>query len=607
MALIDGGHHDGSALYVDNQAPDLGDKVALRARVAASAGVSGVHVRFVRDGEPHFVEAKLDAVTDEECWWQAEVELRNPVTNYRFLLRREYGGYSWLNGTGGHEHEVTDDEDFRITTFAPPPAWAQEAVVYEIFPDRFAASGTRRDLPGWAVPCDWYNSEVAERGRLAPTQVFGGDLPGIEAHLGYVQDLGPNVIYLTPFFRATSVHRYDAETFGSVDSLLGGDQALASLAAAAHKRGIRLLGDLTTNHSGSNHEWFKAAQARASAPERGFYYWEDGAPGYACWYDHPSLPKFNYASPLLWERLISGPGSVTARWLQPPYSLDGWRIDVANMTGRYGVDDFNPAIARAMRSAMAEANPEPLLIAEYGHDFTDEVRGDGWHGVMNYAGFTKPAWAWLAPADSSIMFLGQPVEIPRTSGKLVARNMAEFIGRVPWRVATHHFSLLGSHDTPRIRTVTGDAPAVRVGAALLFTFPGIPMVFSGDEIGLHGITGEGSRKPFPWDRTETWDRETLRTYKELIALRKSSAALRVGGFRWVYAGDDALVYLREAPADRVLVLLTRAPGGDITLDASRVGWSGEAENCYGDAVILAKNGKVTLPGDGPTAQIWRLR
>jgi alpha-glucosidase len=146
-----------------------------------------------------------------------------------------------------------------------------------------------------------------------------------------------------------------------------------------------------------------------------------------------------------------------------------------------------------------------------------------------------------------------------------------------------------------------------VGAALLFTFPGIPMVFSGDEIGLQGITGEGSRKPFPWDRTETWDRETLRTYKELIALRKSSAALRAGGFRWVYAGDDALVYLREAPDDRVLVLLTRAPGGDITLDASQVGWSGEAENCYGDAVILAKNGKVTLPGDGPTAQIWRLR
>jgi alpha-glucosidase len=606
MTLINGAHHDGSALYVDNQAPDLGDKVGLRARVLATVGVSNVYVRLLRDGEPQFVEAKPDGTANGECWWRAEVDLHNPVTSYRFLLRRERGGYSWLNGTGSHEHEVTDDEDFRLTTFAPPPAWAQEAVVYEIFPDRFATSRARRDLPSWAVPCDWYETAVAEHGKAASTQVFGGDLPGIEARLGYVQDLGPNVIYLTPFFPATSVHRYDAETFGAVDQLLGGDRALASLATAAHNRGIRLLGDLTTNHSGSNHEWFKAAQADPSAPERGFYYWKDDAPGYACWYGYPSLPKFNYRSQQLWERLISGPGSVTARWLKPPYSLDGWRIDVANMTGRYGLDDFNPGIARAMRSSMAAASPEPLLIAEYGHDFTHEVRGDGWHGVMNYAGFTKPAWAWLAPTDSSIMFLGQPVEIPRTSGRLIARNLAEFLGRVPWRVATHHFSLLCSHDTPRIRTVTGDAAAVRVGAALLFTFPGIPMVFSGDEIGLQGATGEGSRKPFPWDRTENWDRETLRTYKELIALRKSSAALRVGGLRWVYVGDDALVYMREAPSQRMLILLTRSPGHDIVVDATTVGCSGEAHNYFGGAALRVHNGKVMLPGDGPMAQIWEI-
>ena len=140
----------------------------------------------------------------------------------------------------------------------------------------------------------------------------------------------------------------------------------------------------------------------------------------------------------------------------------------------------------------------------------------------------------------------------------------------------------------------------------MFSFPGIPMVFSGDEIGLEGLTGEGSRKPFPWDRAGTWDRATFRAYKELIALRKSSMALRAGGFRWVYADEDALVFLRETADERVLVLLTRAPGNDIALDAGQLGWSGEAENCYGGAVIEAQNGKVTLPGDGPSAQIWRL-
>lgn len=606
MTLIDRAHHDGSSLYVDNQAPDLGDEVGVRARVPADAGVSNVYVRFVRDGEPHFIEAKPDGVANGECWWRADVKLRNPLTNYRFLLRREHGAYTWLNGTGAHQQEVADDEDFRLATFAPPPAWAREAVVYEIFPDRFAASGGRSELPGWAVPCDWHSTAVAEHGALAGRQVFGGDLPGIEARLGHVEDLGANVIYLTPFFRATSAHRYDAETFASVDPLLGGDEALASLAGAAHKRGIRLLGDLTTNHSGSNHEWFQAAQKDPSVPERDFYYWTGAPPGYACWYDHPSLPKFNYASRLLWERLVSGPSSVTARWLQAPYSLDGWRIDVANMTGRYGVDDFNLAIARAMRATMAEARPDPLLIAEYGHDFTHEVRGDGWHGVMNYAGFTKPAWAWLAPADSSIMFLGQPVEIPRTPGPLVAGTMAKFMARVPWRVATHHFSLLCSHDTPRIRTVTGNAATARVGAALLLTFPGIPMVFAGEEIGLEGFTGEGSRKPFPWDRDESWDRETFMTYKELIALRKSSAALRAGGFRWVHVGDDALVYLREAPGQRFLVLLTRAVTSDIVVDAVRLGCMAGSVNRFGGAELRLHNGRATLPGDGPMAQIWEI-
>ncbi|HET9061410.1 MAG TPA: glycoside hydrolase family 13 protein [Acidimicrobiales bacterium] len=606
MSLLERPHHDGSVLYVENQAPELGDVVSVRARVPAAAGVSEVHIRFLRDGEPCFVEAKPDGVANGECWWRADVELRNPFTNYRFLLRREHGAYSWLNGTGVHQHEVGDGEDFRLSTFAPPPAWAQKAVVYEIFPDRFASSGARRELPGWAVPCDWYATKVAEDGALTASQVFGGDLAGIEAHLGHVQDLGPNVIYLTPFFQATSAHRYDAETFGSVDPLLGGNEALASLAIAAQNRGIRLLGDLTTNHSGSNHEWFKAAQAGPSSPERDFYYWTDDPPGYACWYGHPSLPKFNYASPLLWDRLVRGPGSVAARWLQTPYGLDGWRVDVANMTGRYGADDFNLAIARAMRATMTEARPDPLLIAEYGHDFTHEVRGDGWHGVMNYAGFTKPAWAWLAPLDSSIMFLGQPVEVPRSPGALVARTMTEFMARVPWRVATHHFSLLCSHDTPRVRTVTGDAARARVGAALLFTFPGIPMVFSGDEIGLEGLTGEGSRTPFPWERPESWDRETLSTYKALIALRKSSSALSTGGFRWAHVADDALAYLREAPGQRLLVLLTRATGRDIVIDARHLGYTAGAANRFGGSELHVHNGKVTLPGDGPTAQIWEI-
>lgn len=606
MSLLQQAHHDGSALYVDNQAPALGEDVNLWARCPAGTGVTEVHVRAVEDGEPRFFAASVDRRDGTHTWWRAKVTAHSPVTGYRFLLRLSDGGYRWLNGTGPHRHDVTDDEDFRLTTYAPPPAWAQGAVVYEIFPDRFASSGAVRPLPEWAVKADWYQTEVADRGRLAGAQVFGGDLAGIEAHLDFIEQLGPNVVYLTPFFRATSAHRYDADTFDVVDPLLGGNEALASLSSAAHRRGMRLLGDLTTNHTGWRHEWFKAAQADPSGPEHGFYYWQEAEPGYVSWLGHAQLPKLNYRSRELWERLVSGGGSVTSRWLQAPYHLDGWRVDVANMTGRHRADDFNAEIARAMRATMAIAQPDALLVAEHGHDFTPELRGDGWHGAMNYAGFTKPLWSWMAPADNEFMYFGQPLDTPRKPGGQVARTMSEFMARVPWRVAAHHFNLLCSHDTARFRTVTGDRVVAAVGAALMFSFPGIPMVFSGDEIGLEGSNGESSRRPFPWDRPGTWDGATLATYKDLIALRKSSAALQRGGMRWAHTGDDALCYLRETAEETMLVLLTRAPGSDIVLNQEDLGWSGEAANRFGGAPLRASDGKVVLPGDGPMAQIWQL-
>jgi alpha-glucosidase len=584
----------------------LGDHVNVLARVPVSSGVSHVYVRALRDGEPHFVEASADRTTAAETWWRAKVAVDNPVTNYRFLLRLMGGGYRWLNGTGLHPYEVADDADFRLATFPPPPDWASRSVVYQIFPDRFAMSGPKRDLPPWAVPADWDEDSVAYHGQLTPAQVFGGDLAGIEAHLDYISDLGADVIYLTPFFPSESNHRYDATTFAAVDPILGGETALAALSAAAHNRGIRLLGDLTTNHTGSGHEWFLAAQADHSSPERSFYYWQEDPPGYASWLGHPRLPKLNYSSPALWDRLVRGPGSVTARWLRAPYHLDGWRIDVANMTGRYGAQDFNAEIARTMRSTMVEVQPEALLIAEHGHDFTPDVRGDGWHGVMNYAGFTKPAWTWLTRAGDRSLFFGQPVEIPRNPGELVLRTMSQFLARVPWRVAAHHFNLLCSHDTARIRTVSGDAAVVAVGAALLFTFPGIPMVFAGDEIGLEGVTGEDSRRPFPWGKRGTWDMGTLDVYGRLARLRRSAPALCEGGLRWVYEADDTLVYLRESPDQRILVLLNRAPSSDVVLEAGPLGWSGQAVNVFGGATINAHNGKVILPGDGPMAQIWEL-
>ena len=157
---------------------------------------------------------------------------REPVTRYRWLATGGDTGYAWLDGTGSHSHEVAGADDFAGTIGSGGPSWHLESVVYEIFPDRFATSGVTRDAPSWAVRRDWDELPTG-RGRATPYEWFGGDLPGIEAHLDHIEALGANVVYLTPFFPAGSTHRYDATTFDHVDPLLGGDEALAALVRAA--------------------------------------------------------------------------------------------------------------------------------------------------------------------------------------------------------------------------------------------------------------------------------------------------------------------------------------------------------------------------------------
>ncbi|WP_188078968.1 glycoside hydrolase family 13 protein [Actinotalea subterranea] len=604
MSRIDlGPHHDGSGLYVPAGTPALGDVVPVRVRVPASAGERGVHVRVVRDGEPMVTPARLDRSTPDERWYVAEVQVHNPVTSYRFLLD-EPGGYRWLNGRGLHARDVPDAADFRLTVHEPAPAWARDAVVYQVFPDRFARSrdAGRRDLPSWAERAVW-DDEPVGAGPSTPRQLYGGDLAGIEERLDHLVALGVDVLYLTPFFPARSNHRYDASSFDHVDPLLGGDEALASLSRALHARGMRLMGDLTTNHTGDGHEWFARAQADASSDEASFYHWTDDG-GYVGWLGHASLPKLDHGAPALAARMVDGPDSVIARWLREPYALDGWRIDVANMTGRYADVDRTHAVARTIRRTMRAVAPETLLISEHFHDATGDLVGDGWHGNMNYTGFTRPVWTWLIPRGADEAMFGLPVPRPRRPGPAMVATMRDFDSAVPWQVTSQQWNMLGSHDTPRIRTLLGAPGLVEAAVGLLMTYPGTPVLFAGDEIGATGRNGEHARVTMPWDRPERWDAGTLATYRTLIAVRRSSRALTHGGLRWVLVEDDAVAYLRETSDERVLVLVARAPWAGATLPGHLLA-GGRVETLHGPDLRADADG-LHLPGDGPGVGVWRL-
>ncbi|MBO0869080.1 MAG: DUF3459 domain-containing protein, partial [Micromonosporaceae bacterium] len=213
---------------------------------------------------------------------------------------------------------------------------------------------------------------------------------------------------------------------------------------------------------------------------------------------------------------------------------------------------------------------------------------------MNYAGFTRPLWSWLCSPESELTYPGMPVPFRRRDGAAVVSTMREFAARVSWRSRLHSWNLLSSHDTPRIRTITGDPALVEVGAGLLLTMPGTPMILAGDEIGIQGTNGEDGRRPMPWQRQSTWDARTLAAYRELVALRRANPALRTGGLRWAHVAADALAYWRETADARLLVLARRAPGAPVPLPEPV-----RATNLYGGAALSG-----ALPGDGPTFQVW---
>lgn len=612
MSLAANPHHDGSAAYLANEAPQLGERVSVRLRVPASFSATDVHVRSVSDGEPHYDMASVVETESGEggaVWWEGEVRAVNPVTPYRFLLETP-AGPRWVNGRGTSPIDVADRDDFVLSTHQPPPAWLADAVAYQVFPDRFARSAASLDARPVPVDGDWpiessWDDPIDPDWKQSVRQLYRGDLAGVRERLDHLARVGVNLLYLTPVFPGRSSHRYDASTFDEVDPVLGGDAALAALTDAAHARGIRVIGDLTTNHSGEHHRWFQAAQADAGSAEASYYTFRHHPHDYVAWFDVPSLPKFDLRSPALRDRLVRGADSIAGRWLAGESGLDGWRIDVANMTGRLGDVDANHDVFRDVRATMRDVKPDAWLVAEHCYDATTDLAGDGWHGVMAYSWFTRPVWSWLARSDSRLM--GVPGPLPRIGGDGFAATQQALTAGVPWRSVWASMTLLDSHDTARFASVAPSPEHHLVAAGLLLTSVGVPMLFAGDEVGVTGDDTNLARQPFPWDESR-WDRRLFDAFRDLIAVRRSSDALRRGGLRFVAAGADAVAFVRETADEQVLVLASRAAHDPLRVVAADVGPHRRAERLYGDGDVRfdAATRVLELPGDGPAISIWRL-
>ncbi len=610
-------HHSGSPRYVFPNQAHLGDTVTIRLRAGLDTPIKHVFLRTTPDGEQHLTPLQPeDQDHTAVCrWWRASIRISMPVTSYRFLIVAE-NCTCWYNGSGLHAYNPTDAEDFRILADYGSPSWLKNSVFYQIFPDRFADGDPATNVGDGEFEYAGFPARRREWGaapttgsRAAMVEFYGGDLSGIIAHLDYLADLGVNALYLNPIFTAFSNHRYDVTDYFNVDPHLGGNLALVNLRQALSARGMRYILDIVPNHCGYLHPWFQAAQADPSAPTADYFTFRKHPNDYETWLGVRTLVKLNYSSAALRNVMYEGQDSVFRHWLRPSYSADGWRIDVANMLARQGADQRGMEVGRAIRQAVKAENPHAYLMGENFFDASSQLQGDCWDGVMNYSGFALPLRDWLGSVFIFVPGQSQPINTGiSASTQTLVESWSAFRAAIPWVVACQQYNLVGSHDTPRaLALLQGNRDLFKLSVVLMFTYPGVPSIYYGDEIGLGGGRDMNARLCMSWDPS-TWDTELLSFYKVLTHLRRSSSALMDGGFQVLLTEDDTLVYQRDTDEAIILVVARRGstnrPADPITVAHGAIMDGTLFEELFTHQRLRVQNGNLLLPELHPGAQVW---
>lgn len=406
------------------------------------------------------------------------------------------------------------------------PDWLKHAVVYNIFPDSFASE--RRSICG--IP-----SETAWRDGLTLKSRLGGTLRGITENLDYIAELGFNCIYLNPIFTAGEYHRYDTLDYFHVSPNLGTDDDFRALVRRAHGLGLRVLIDGVFNHCSWNFYAFDDVVRNGEASRyRDWFYdltfpvvrpSEGSVPSYASFAYEPKMPKLNTSNGPVRDYFLE----ACAHWIRE-YHVDGWRLDVANEVDR--------EFWRAFRRTARAVDPDSVLIGEIWEDAGSWLRGDMFDSAMNYD-FRKHCRDFFA--------LGA-IDAPRFSARI-----AQMLRRYPTGITQGQLNLLDSHDVSRFLSLCGgDVRRLMLAEVFLFTTPGAPCVFYGDELGVTGAAESEYRSAMPWGAPPADLRPLLCS---LAALRREEDALALGTFRTLRAEGGLYVYRREWKGRAVTVAL----------------------------------------------------
>lgn len=450
--------------------------------------------------------------------------------------------------------------------------YAPRGIIYHIFVDRFCRSGKCEIKKSSVLNEDWENGipEYAKKNGdfLKNNTVFGGDLYGIVEKLDYIKSLGTELIYLSPIFDAYSNHKYDTGDYMKVDPSFGGDEALEYLVSEAKKRGIGIILDGVFNHTGDDSVYFNrcgtypsvGAYQSKQSPYFGWYTFRNFPDDYECWWGIRILPRVRCDEPS-YRKFICGEGGVIEKWMRK--GIRGFRLDVA--------DELSDGFICEIRETMKREDPDSVLYGEVWEKASNKVsygvrreyfRGKELDSVMNYP-LRKAVIEYLKNGDYWT-FRALLNDVYGTYPPFAVRLLMNF---------------LGTHDTERIMTALAGAPSdgktnrelatlkmtseerergtklVRLAFAIVFTVPGIPCVFYGDEAGMEGYHDPFNRRPFPWGRENCEISDFIRA---LSVIRAENDAFADGDFLIREANADFAVLERKNKGGGVMTFVNRS-------------------------------------------------
>ncbi len=542
--------------------------------------------------------------------WATTITTSKPATlGYHFVVHAGTAtAYVSDDAPGDGGPGVADtplsNPDWVVTVYQPgfqPVPWLEGAVVYQIFPDRFANGNPANDAdprqPRYGYPPDTTDQIVREAWGTPPPdpstggEYYGGDLAGIRSRLPYLHGLGVTVLYLNPIFSSASNHGYDTRDYYQIDPRFGTRADFEGLVQDAARLGMHVILDGVFDHVSADSPYFDrygrqthvagACQSVAS-PFRGCFVFVPQPNGpcagpdgphtmdYTGWNSIATLPVLNKRDPAVQQLIYGAPDSVARHWLR--LGAGGWRIDTMSDPS------FPAGFWQAFRTAVKAQKPDAPIIGEAWQrdQVLPLIHGDTADTITDYRSRT-PLLAYLGTADSR----GFPDDgASGLSPSLLASELAGVIEDEPPAGAGTAFRLLDSHDTERAlwsltpgNTATDKAtPAnVAVGNARLhlaalmqFTLPGAPVIYYGDEVGMTGATDPDNRGTYP---TDGGDRQLAAWYRELATTRDATPALRDGDLRFLLtdATSRALVFARTAAGALAITAVNPGAAG-VTLD-----------------------------------------